>query len=456
MTIHAGLAVLAVSTMAFAQQHTSIVDFEEFPEGEEITTQYGGLGLTFANITRPTKPPIIAREGAPIRGFVGGGDDSPMASGDAGLTDPMVNGNYNVASDLEIRFAPIANRVQIYVTDLDGNDVVTIRAYRNGVEVASDSESAPANDAGNGKSVLLAVAAPEIDRVVIEPRSSNTTIGWAMDFLVFTRSCSVEVCPPARIRVSQESAPGAGDFAENVLGFTGYYLTATDAKSIYAYGVPDEHSYNGPLFTPIKNRSHILLATTTDGAILGHEASLFIIHDEPYSNANGGGKAELKVETTGDCSRNARTVSDDVSADGDSYTVSSDSCIFTSKHDWTLENSDGLAISGLDVDGSVYISFTNVDNNPNSPAIQNLDSWAVYSPDGSAISLVLQEGRRVKLDLVPPCIADFDRSGFVDLDDFILFVQVFEEGTDAADVDRSGFVDLDDFIFFVAAFEAGC
>ncbi|HRJ49744.1 MAG TPA: Ig-like domain-containing protein, partial [Phycisphaerales bacterium] len=43
------------------------------------------------------------------------------------------------------------------------------------------------------------------------------------------------------------------------------------------------------------------------------------------------------------------------------------------------------------------------------------------------------------------CIADFDNSGFVDLDDYILFVAAFELGVDEADVDGSGFVDTDDF-----------
>lgn len=52
--------------------------------------------------------------------------------------------------------------------------------------------------------------------------------------------------------------------------------------------------------------------------------------------------------------------------------------------------------------------------------------------------------------------ADFDGSGFVDIEDYIAFVTAFEAGEDIADFDRSGFVDLDDFTAFVASFEAGC
>ncbi len=54
------------------------------------------------------------------------------------------------------------------------------------------------------------------------------------------------------------------------------------------------------------------------------------------------------------------------------------------------------------------------------------------------------------------CLADFDKSGFVDLDDFVAFTHAYEQGTGAADYDGSGFIDTDDFDAFVAAFEAGC
>lgn len=57
---------------------------------------------------------------------------------------------------------------------------------------------------------------------------------------------------------------------------------------------------------------------------------------------------------------------------------------------------------------------------------------------------------------VNKCPADFDRSGFVDIEDYGAFVQAFEAGTDDADYDGSGFVDIDDFTAFVQAFEQGC
>ncbi len=54
------------------------------------------------------------------------------------------------------------------------------------------------------------------------------------------------------------------------------------------------------------------------------------------------------------------------------------------------------------------------------------------------------------------CVADFDKTGFVDTDDFDAFVRSYELGEEAADVDGSGFVDTEDYDFFVHAFEEGC
>lgn len=62
------------------------------------------------------------------------------------------------------------------------------------------------------------------------------------------------------------------------------------------------------------------------------------------------------------------------------------------------------------------------------------------------------------VELVPVefCPADVDRSGFVDSDDFIVYVDAFGGGETCADFDESGFTDSDDFIAFVTAFSNGC
>lgn len=58
------------------------------------------------------------------------------------------------------------------------------------------------------------------------------------------------------------------------------------------------------------------------------------------------------------------------------------------------------------------------------------------------------------LDVI--CLADFDGSGFVDVEDYTAFILAFEAGDDSADIDGTGFVDVDDFNTFVPLFEAGC
>ncbi|GMV27219.1 MAG: hypothetical protein AMXMBFR58_32500 [Phycisphaerae bacterium] len=61
-----------------------------------------------------------------------------------------------------------------------------------------------------------------------------------------------------------------------------------------------------------------------------------------------------------------------------------------------------------------------------------------------------------EMGVIDSCPADFDRTGFVDLDDYDRFVQAFEAGESCADFDGTGFVDTEDFDAFVQAFELGC
>lgn len=56
----------------------------------------------------------------------------------------------------------------------------------------------------------------------------------------------------------------------------------------------------------------------------------------------------------------------------------------------------------------------------------------------------------------PTCSADFDGSGFLDIEDFDAFVAAFEAGDESADFDSTGFVDIEDYDAFIEAFEAGC
>jgi hypothetical protein len=81
---------------------------------------------------------------------------------------------------------------------------------------------------------------------------------------------------------------------------------------------------------------------------------------------------------------------------------------------------------------------------------------------GTAVLEVTIEGLGRKVVLMPRVAltvsdpSDFDKSGFVDTDDFTAFVTAFELGDERADFDRTGFVDTDDFTAFVLRFENPC
>ncbi len=105
----------------------------------------------------------------------------------------------------------------------------------------------------------------------------------------------------------------------------------------------------------------------------------------------------------------------------------------------------GTRLTGEIVLGAGYASFPSDGLNPLACAVGGTLYFAAYRPDVGE-----------ELFMIRPCRADFDNSGFIDTDDFDVFVRAFEAGTDNADMDGSGFVDTDDFDFFVRAFEAGC
>ncbi len=431
-----------------------IIDFEEFAEDTKITTQYGKpWNVVFSTPGLPNKPPIVAREGPePSVAFnSSSGSDTPMPLGEAGLTDPE-GAVHNIQMDFMDPVTKIASpvtSVRLYVVDIDGGEKYTLRAYRNGVSVASDTHNDGDPRAHDGKATLFSVRAPEIDKVVLEA-TAGTSWGYAIDFIQLTRDCAAVQCPLARVQVSQESAAGRGDFDSHVLGRLSYFLTNAGAKELYAYELNEAFSYNGPLITPVRNRTHTLLCSSKEGI------TLTVVHDEPFTNDNGGGNAEMRVTLEGDCSKASFSVQDEPSGAEDVYSGLPGDCEFTTKQAWTKENTDGFSISGLDEDGTLYLSFSNTDNNVATPTISGLTEWVVYSSDGTTIPLALGADRRVRFLLVPVCAADFNRDGFVTGDDFDAFAIAFENGVIAAVFDRNGFVTGDDFDEFSDAFVLGC
>jgi hypothetical protein len=87
--------------------------------------------------------------------------------------------------------------------------------------------------------------------------------------------------------------------------------------------------------------------------------------------------------------------------------------------------------------------------------------------DGSIVEAAVDDVLFTALECAEACAADFDGSGFVDSDDFTLFVDSFSRGCvgvgvpvhqcqASADLDSTGFVDSDDFVLFALAFANGC
>ncbi len=56
----------------------------------------------------------------------------------------------------------------------------------------------------------------------------------------------------------------------------------------------------------------------------------------------------------------------------------------------------------------------------------------------------------------PPCIADWNGDGEVDVNDFFAYLSDFEDGDPRADLNNDGEIDINDFFIFLTEFEAGC
>jgi hypothetical protein len=460
-----------LSHSAMAQsQRTWIIDFEGLTDSDatplKLTDQYAkapysSYGVRFSIAGSSTLTPIVAVEGAPTKAFTNDANDSDpkFSSGSCAMTDAVKPNDISVAGDIQMDFDPPVTSLSFYIMDIDGSEKYTIRSYRAGTEVAALQQVLDASTpfVGDNISTLVRIkpASGElIDRVVIDTAAANPG-GFAVDFVTFTRDCNAGsgTCPRPRISVSQESTAGASDFDTNVLGIASYFPSDTDVKSLYAYNVPDNDSFYGPQVETIVDRVHSWVTTTATGI------ALLTVYDKPaVDGGNGAGKAEVRIRFANwrgeGCTNVGWAVKDDPSDNW--YTKDSATCSFRAKHSWNQTNSDGFALDGIDPTSSVYLSFDDVDNDVSTPAIQSLENWYWYSPVGTPIRLELGVGRRVRVNLVPPCGPDFNLDAFLTFEDFDAFVGYFESGADAADYNVDGFLTFEDFDQFVADFEAGC
>ncbi|HLO41571.1 MAG TPA: FG-GAP-like repeat-containing protein [Phycisphaerales bacterium] len=128
--------------------------------------------------------------------------------------------------------------------------------------------------------------------------------------------------------------------------------------------------------------------------------------------------------------------------------------------DWQLAdvNLAGAQVTATIFGDSVVTAGTATINGDGSASIP----VSAGSVCGTAVVELTIEGIGRKVVLMPRVAltvsdpSDFDRSGFVDTDDFTSFVTAFELGDESADFDKTGFVDTDDFTAFVLRFQDPC
>jgi hypothetical protein len=210
--------------------------------------------------------------------------------------------------------------------------------------------------------------------------------------------CLAVVCPAIQgqtaVRISQESAPGAGDFDANVLGsILPFSLATQTASTVYQYGRPFGSSYNGTVVTAESSKSKLFLVQTSDGL------ALFVVHDRP-SDASGG-RAEMRFELSGNSNGGARRMveddpnsANDIGRPGNLFGPTE----FQTVHEWVDCCTDGVVIGTLEGPWSMLVQFRN--NSGIASPLRGIDIWEATSANGSNVALNLQLGRRVRLDSV--------------------------------------------------------
>lgn len=191
------------------------------------------------------------------------------------------------------------------------------------------------------------------------------------------------------IRVAQESAPGAGDFGANVLGFIETYSTSLTIAGFYDYSSPNAASYNGDNNGgpgDVSNTSQSFFVEASDGL------HYVVVHDVA-SDATGGNTRMTSVLLGGAGGGTTFTVEDDP-GEGTSVADSGGDRIFSADHNWAPCCTDGFAIGSLAGDDTIYASF---DSLPSS-----INAWQATNASGTDISLVIATDRRVEFSVPEP------------------------------------------------------
>jgi len=97
-----------------------------------------------------------------------------------------------------------------------------------------------------------------------------------------------------------------------------------------------------------------------------------------------------------------------------------------------------------------YIEFLRDENTTNNAGQIAYDQWVLHGKSAPA------EIDFDSIDLVEPCVGDFDQDGGITGSDIAAFFTAFEQGDSTADVDQDGGITGGDIAIFFIRFEAGC
>ncbi len=196
---------------------------------------------------------------------------------------------------------------------------------------------------------------------------------FALLILLFVVSASA-----TPIRVSQESAPGAGDFDSNVLG----YITAFDAPSqtpfqIYGY---DGFSYTGTIVPSVDNTQQTFFVNTAQGL------SLFHVIDGIYGGFSG--EAYLLFQVFND------TVDIQIFDDIGELTLGGGGTTVTGNFVFNNCCTDGVVFGALD--GNQWV--VHIENT--APTVALREGWRIVGAN-QTFSVSDDPNRRVRFDAVP-------------------------------------------------------
>jgi hypothetical protein len=185
--------------------------------------------------------------------------------------------------------------------------------------------------------------------------------------------------PTLRIRVSQETSPGAGDFDSNVLGFIEALNTDGSAASFYRYKYA-RYGNTAPVLTP--KTSHLFFVNGSDGV------ALFVIHNAPNrrESSSPGAAIQVRFELSGG------TASILKSDDEGEATSSGGGTVFTTDMQYAASYTDGMVVGTLPVGFTILGQFT-------APPRGLEGGWLVISADGTVFPLQMVPGQRVRLDV---------------------------------------------------------